>query len=411
MERMSRYVLIFISIVTSAVILPKLYWLAFEKPLKVPFVMYSCTDNDFMIFNTEQNTQTDSRGNTYSREEYEQKLPLFYAKQLLVSGTMPDSINGVAIDMFDLSKAKSNFTYNPRFMNSPASELNPLYESESGRVSIEIAEDYFRINWRIEFINASTNQINEEKSQIFSAALYRKGFDFPAKSISGLVTRIKSCDEGYFIVDSSDQLFHLKMTEGKPYVRKIEIPKDLRFKFISCVDFKDKKYYAYLFSDKNEIYILTQDLYELIKLPIEGFDPDNCELRIFGDLFHYHVAVQSENHLKVDVLNYSDYQKITTYEYDWLKRSELSTGKIAATIFPAQISMSKENSKFTGFYFERSVGYLWIFVNLTFALLHILILIRQKAQLRRNIPDLLVVTIGGIFGFIAVNTFPNKFTR
>jgi hypothetical protein len=123
------------------------------------------------------------------------------------------------------------------------------------------------------------------------------------------------------------------------------------------------------------------------------------------------VVIQSEDHLKVDVLNYSDYQKVDSYEQSWLKRSELQTGKVAAILFPAQISMNNPNSKFINFYFEWSAGYWWIFVNLTFAMLHILLLIRRKARLSKNIPDLAIVAITGIFGLIAVNCFPNKFSE
>lgn len=411
MERISRYFLVLVAIMTCAIVLPKVYWMAFDKPISTPFVLYSCTDNDFMVqYKTVKGmVREDTRGNNYTQKEYEQKLPLMYTRQLLVSGIMPDSINGVAMDMHELGRTKSNFRFKPEFMNAPQAELFPLFESESERATLEMPEDFFRINWRIEFIVAKTNQIDEVKSQLFSSALYKKGFDFPAKSISGLATTRKSCDEGYLITDSSDQLFHLKMLESKPFVRKIKLPEGLKFKFISCVDFKDKKYYAYLFSDKNEIYILTQDLYELIKLPVEGFNPETCELQIFGDIFHYNVIVKSDDHLKADVLNYSDYQKTGSFEKSWLKRSDRQTGKIAAAIFPVQLNMSAKNSKFTNFYLERSAGYFWLIVNLFLAGIHLFFLIRRKARLNKHIFDLTVVAITGIFGFIAVNFFQNKF--
>lgn len=391
--------------------LPQLYWMAFDKPIKVPLVLYSCTDDDFMIFQSEGGKIElfDTRGNKYTREEYEQKLPLMYTRQLLISGTMPDNIKSVAMDMHDLNKAKSTFRFNPEEMNGPQPKIYPLFESESGRANLEMPDDYFRITGRLEFIKASTNKIDEGKSNLFSGALSKKGFTFPAKSISGLPTTRKSCDEGYLIIDAAGQLFHLKMMEGHPYVRKVELPANLKFKYISCVDFKDKKYYAYLFSDQNEIYILTQDLYELVKLPVEGFDPDNCELRILGDIFHYNVIIQAENNLKVVVLNYADFQKVDTYEKSWLKRSERQKGKIAAGIFPFQLKMSDKNSNFTNFYFEFSKGFFWMIVNILFVAAHLFFLMRRKAKLSKNLVDLCVIAATGIFGFIAVNFFQNKF--
>lgn len=411
MERLSRYILVLIAIITCAVMLPQLYWMAFDKPINIPYVMYSCTDDDFLIRQT-QNEKVewiDTHGNSYTREEYEQKLPMMYTRQLLVSGTMPDTIKGLAMDMHVLNKAKSIFNFKPDAMNGPQPRLFPLFESESGRANLEMPDDYFRITWRIEFINASTNKIDEQKSNLFSGALSKKGFTFPAKSISGLPTTRKSCDEGYLIIDAADQLFHLKMMEGHPFVRKVELPANLKFKFISCVDFKDKKYYAYLFSDQNEIYILTQDLYELVKLPVEGFNADNCELRILGDIFHYNVSIQAENKLKVFALNYADFQKVDTYEKSWMKRSERPKGKIAATLFPFQLKLSNKYSSFTNFYFEFSSGFFWVIVNLLFVAAHLLFLLKRNAKIGKNLIDLSVIAATGIFGFIAVNFFQNKF--
>ena len=412
MEKISRYILVAVALITSAVVLPQLYWMAFDKPIPSPLVNYSCTDDCFMILNAQSGKVefSDSRGNIYEkREDYEKRLPLLYARQLLVSGTMPDTLRGIAIDMHDLNRANSNIRYKPEEQFGPQPELFPLFEAESGRANLEMPEDYFRITWRIEFINAATNKIDEEKSQMFSAALYKKGFQFPSKHIAGIPTTRKSCDEGYFIIDSADQLYQLKMMQGVPFVVKIEKPEELKFQYIKCCDLRDKKYYAYLFTDKNEIYILTQDVYELVKIPVEGFDQTTCSLRISGDMFNYNYLIQSEDNLKVVALNYNDYSVVDTYEKSWLKRSERKAGLIAAAIFPVQVRMSDRNSNFTNFFIDRSAGFLWIIVNLVFVAIHFLLLVRRKARLKKHILDLLVVTITGIYGFIAVNFFQNKF--
>ncbi len=411
MERLSRYILVLVTVITCAVFLPQMYWMAFEKPVRAPFVLYSCTDDVFMALNNNNGEITfeDNLGNSYTREQYEQRLPLMYTRQLLVSGTMPDTIKGVAIDMHELSKAKSKFRFKSEYMNRPQPVLLPLFESESGRATLEMPDDYFRINWRMEFINAANNRIDEKKSRLFSAALFKKGFDFPAKQISGLPTIRKAYDEGYLLVDSSNQLFHLKMINGNPYVAKVSLPDGLKFKYISCTDNKDRKFYAYLFSEDNSIYILTQDEYKLIKLPVEGFNPENCNLRIFGDLFHYNVAVESENKLKVDVFNYSDYKKTDSYSKCWQKRSEQPEGRVFAALFPARLELSSQYSRFAGFYLHLSDGFWWLFTNLILVTIHFLFLKRKKTRLNRQIFDLMVVTISGIFGYIAVNLFQNKF--
>lgn len=409
MERISRYILVVVAIITCSMVLPKVYWMAFEKPIRAPFVLYSCVDNDFIVFDGAAGKRFDTKGNTFTREEYETKLPMMYARQLMISGIMPDTINGVAIDVHEMNRARSTFRFQPEEINGPQIKLFPLFESESGRANIEMPEDYFRISWRMEFIDAKTNKVNEEKSRTFSAALYQKGFAFPAKRITGLPTTRKSCDEGYLIIDSANQLFHLKMMEGIPYVQQVSLPEGLRFKYISCVDFKDKKFYAYLFSETNEIYILTQDDYQLVKLPIDGFDASNCEMKIMGDMFHYSVIIEAENSVKAIALNYSDYQKVDEYRQTWLKRSERKEGRIFASLFPFQLSMTNEYSSFNRFYFDFSAGFIWVLVNLLFVGLHVGLLIRRKAKMHKHIIDLLLVAFTGVFGFIAIYFFPNKF--
>ncbi|HWR99790.1 MAG TPA: DUF4857 domain-containing protein, partial [Prolixibacteraceae bacterium] len=253
MERISRIILVLVAILILAMTLPMLYLMAFEKPVRKPFILYSCIDDDFFMMRPgTPNTFEDTRGNKYTREKYEQKLPMMNFQQLMISGVMPDTINGKAMDMHEIGRNRSFARFKPEDMNCPKPGLFPMFESQSGRANIEMPDDYFRITWRVEFLDAATNKIREEKSQLFSAALYHHGFEFPAKKIEGLPTTRKSCDEGYLVVDSSNQLFHLKMVKGKPFVKKISLPDGLKFKHILCVDFKDKKYYAYLFSEKNE---------------------------------------------------------------------------------------------------------------------------------------------------------------
>jgi len=399
--------MVFIAVITLAIFIPKLFWTVFEKPIRKPIVHYSCVSNQFMI-NRGEKEWSDAKGNKCSRDEYEQMLPMMFFKQLLASGTMPDSINGRALDMRAISKEKSFFRLKANEVDAPCSALYPLFESRSGRAQLELPDEFFRITWRLEFIDAATNKIQEEKSQLFSAALFHTSFSFPAKMISGLPTPRKSCDEGYLIVDSKDQLFHLKMIKGKPFVRKVDVPEGLKFRQISCVDFKNKDFYAYLFSDKNEIYILTQDNYKLVKWPVDGYDPATCDLKIYGDLFNYTVILEYEDHIKAIALT-PDYQLIDTFTEYWKIKGQLAEGKVFATLFPVQLSMESENSKFIRFYFTLSKGVNWVFFNLLLLVIHFIWLYVRKAKLKNHLVDLGIVAVCGIYGLIAVRFFQNKF--
>jgi len=411
MERLSRFILVVVAIVVASVVLPKLYWMAFAKPVRAPFVMYSCTDQSFMIMRMGQETTwEDSRGNHYTRDEYERKLPLMYCRQLMIDEAMPDTINGVAMDFHEISHASSYFRFKPDEMNGPKPKLYPLFESESGRAKLELPDDFFRINWRIEFIDAPSNRVLEEKSQLFSAALYQKGFVFPAQLIAGIPTTRKSCDEGYLLQDHAGELFHLKMIEGQPYVVKVDKPEGLHFKYISCVDFKDKYSYAYLFSDQNEIYVLTQDEYQLIRLSVENFDPGNCSLKIYGDLFNYHVVVEAEDHVFVQILD-RQFKKTDEYSESWLKRSERTEGKVFTSIFPWQLSMTDNDSGFVRFYGQMSPGMTWLILNLLLTGFYFIHSRKERRYKKAPLVDYLIVAVAGVFGLIAVLVFPPSFYK
>jgi hypothetical protein len=408
MVKFSRYILVLSTILALAISLPGLYWTAFDKPVRKPFIMYSCTENDFMILrNSEKTVREDTRGNTYTREQYEERLPFMYLRQLMISGTMKDTINGKVLDVHEINMNKSFFSFKPTDMVTPVTGLYPLFESQSGRANIEMPEDFFRITWRMEFIEAKTDMVAEEKSRMFSAALFKKGFEFPALSIAGIPTTRKSCDEGYLVTDNKNGLFHVKMVKGKPYVRKIDIPAGLIFKHIACVDFKDLKYYAYLFDTMGEIYILTQEDYELIRFPAGNFHPEQEELRIYGDLFNYNVIISGDGFVRAVVLD-KEYRKIREYNEKWPVRSETVVGKTFAWLFPGQLSLTNEDSNFIRFYFTLSKGFKWLIISTLLLIIHFLTL-RKKNKISRHWVDFGLIMVSGIFGFIAVKVFPNKF--
>ena len=251
MVKISRYILVFVAIIGLSIVLPQFYRMAFEKPSSPPFILYSCIDHDFMIYRSKADEKwTNSKGTKLTREAYEKKLPLIYTRQLVIDDTMPDTINGQKINIQHAGTFRSTFRIKPDEIHAPRPKLYPLFESQSGRANLEMPNDFFRITWRMEFIDAKTNKILEEKSRMFSAVLYNRGFKFPAKSINGIPTTRKSCDEGYLVIDSADQLFHVKMEKGVPFVRKVELPEGMKFKTIECVDFSDKRVrYSDMFND------------------------------------------------------------------------------------------------------------------------------------------------------------------
>lgn len=349
----------------------------------------------------------DSKGNSYSRDEYERKLPMLYYVQLASTGKMPDSINGVELDMHTIRKASSNYTFQPKNMDGPQPGLYPLFESESGRVTLEMPNDFFRIKERLEFIDTKTNKVSKEKSTLFSSTLEKRGFTYPARIIAGIPTVKKSCDEGYLITDAREQLYHLKMIEGKPFVKKIILPEGLTFKWIECVDFPNKRYYAYLISSLNKVFVLMQDTYELKQLPVEGFNAETDDLKIYGDLFNYNIITEGESYVKVVALD-NRFDKIDQYAEKWDDRYHRLEGKIFKYLFPFEINLKNDTSKYIDFRLNFAVGFNWIFLSLLLIFVEIFRSAREKKPVKHHLIDLFIIAFTGVFGFIAVNIFPNK---
>ena len=128
----------------------------------------------------------------------------------------------------------------------------------------------FRLKENIEFIDMATNRVDEQKSARFQQALEKAGFAFPAQWVAGIPTSQKSYDEGYFALDSEGHLFHVKMTNGKPFV------KDTKVRDISCMlpmEIENRSLYGFLFDTHHTLYYLSTDGYRLVKV-LDDVDPD-----------------------------------------------------------------------------------------------------------------------------------------
>ena len=80
----------------------------------------------------------------------------------------------------------------------------------------------------------------------------------------------------------------------------------------------------------------------------------------------------------------------------------LPAGLFAAAFFPFQVTLSEAGSGYINLYTEWSSGLHWV-VNLIFFALTLLLMLRRSAKLKLAWPELLIVALTGIYGFIAVH--------
>jgi hypothetical protein len=200
------------------------------------------------------------------------------------------------------------------------------------------------------------------------------------------------------------------MVKGEPYVIRIETPEDLDIVYIEAVDLRSREFYCYLFTRNQGIFVVMDEVYDLQRLPIDGFNPAVHSLRINADLFNKCLNIYGENWMEAIAVD-DMYRVVGTYGERWEGLYERPDGKMFATLFPFEIRMRDENSSYIRFYFKPSPGFRWIFVNLLALAFAVLLILRRRWPLKSNITDLVITAVTGVYGLIATQFFPNKFGK
>ena len=407
MIKVSRYILILLAIFTLSAFLPDFFRTTFERHVPVPFVMYSSVSHQFVIRKAEDGKTLyyDSEGRHFNRSQYEQQLPLFHFRQLMTDGLMPDSLFGKPVDVLEINNANFFSRITPSDIDAPQAGLYPLFESESGRVALEKPDDYFRINNKgIEFIDPASNGIKPGKSELFTRVLKKKGMTFPVRMIAGIPTIRKKYDQGYFIVDKQEHLFHLKMEKGLPYCVEIPLPEDFHILHIDCTDFRNREFYGYIITSDNHVFVLQTDTYHIINWPIKHYNARTDKLSLRGNLDSRLAIIDKPD----DVYAYaSNRQYILQNEFHEKLAPSFSRGAqiVNGLLFPFRIESGPATSDFHRIMIQFPKNVLFIIGNLFFLLLYLVIFFARKRK-RLVIAELVIILLTGLYGFLGVLLLP-----
>ncbi|WP_127130527.1 DUF4857 domain-containing protein [Pseudoflavitalea rhizosphaerae] len=406
--KISRYLLVVLAVITFAYVLPSIYNVLFDTRINAPYITYSTTHKEYFaaLWQDGKPVFTDRHGKTYTQQQFMENTPIENYAYHLSKGTYLDSFAGMRLDPRQLQRESFFSWLELSQLNTPVYGIYPLFESQP-EFGLSFSRDYFRIGKRIEFIDAKTNKLNEAKSRKFNEVLQKEGFSYPAKLAAGLPTLMKKRDEGWFIVDNKDQLFHLKMIKGEPWLKKIQTPAGMQFRYIVCNDFDADEFYAIIITPDSKIYVLNKKDYSTTELPVEGYDANKTSAIISGNLFNKTVIARSEKGVQLTTMD-RDYKVIDKYFYPLPQKSEMAIGKVASALFPFQLQLSSPDNEFISFHLTDSNNWSWLALNLALVIITVILMRREGKTLERSIPDLVIVALTGIFGFLAVHIIPNK---
>lgn len=280
------------------------------------FTLWSALEEDFLsLGNYDGKMKYYSRGGrNFSEQQFDSLLPAFYVRQLVTDGRFPIEVKGVTVTPQLLVQHNFNFRVKPSDINAPQIGLYSLQESMSKRVQLEMPSDVFRLtDEAIEFIDMDTNSLDEEKSDTFTSALKKKGFVFPAAKIAGNPSTRKEYDNGYMLIDANGQVFNLRMTVGRPYVRLITTPESITPQHVFVTEFSDRANLGFMTDSENNMYVITKD--NSVKL-ISGlkYKPERDAITIFGNLFDWTIRLVTDTHDNYYAISADNYECISTKE-------------------------------------------------------------------------------------------------
>lgn len=397
--------ILFLSTLLMMWLLPILVNKLTYKPTRYPFVYYSTILEELSIidYSNKEFPLTGKNGNRYTTAEMDSLLPTLNYRQLASDGRLPDSIKGQEISLRILRMKSFTFRYNPSEIQTPNSGLYVLFESMPKRVGLTMPEDVFRLKNNIEFIDAESNTVNIAKSQKFQDELVKQGYSFPSRWLAGNPNPRKAYDEGYFSLDNDGKLFHIKMVNGRPYVKNTRIGEKIDIAYFSMLEVADKRFYGFLFSNQGDMYIIQNEVgkYQVMKLDIAPIDMKNDQVIIMGNLFDWTVSVNKPKGKLTYGLNNDSLKQIDNYSIS------LKPGKwdvFVKWMFPAYLTIESNNSDYLMPHFHYTGMYAFI-LNFILSMCYLFIFSETR---KIKILKMLYILITGLAGFMALLILPKS---
>ncbi len=399
------FLMVILTTLLAMWILPSLVQKMTDSSKNYPFVYYSSILKELCVidFYESQDNFYDIKGNEYPRASYDSLLPLLNFRQLMMNGTLPDTLEGQEVDPKVIRMKQLIFRFSPKKINAPQYPMGVLLEAMPKRMNLYLPGDYFRMDSEITFIDAETNQINEGKSARFTEELKRKGFTFPVKHYWGNPTTRKPYEEGYFCLDSNGELFHLKMVNGRPFVKNTGISKELNIKWFSMQEVSDKRFYGFLFGEKGEVGILEstdEGGYRFVKMDIRPFDLEKDELTVLGNMLYWSVKVIDDKGAYSYGLDMKTLKSLSSYHQE---KAVTLWDTLSEWLFFCKVSPDSSDNAYVSLYWE---GVSWKALALNGILALLFFGLYRKMPLHGKLSIAFYLLLVGLPGLLALVVLP-----
>lgn len=418
MKNLSIICFILLIVFLSAVYLPMIYRAVFFKDVEKTHLFYSPVLKDFIYKERIVGPVPDAvrekaedhhagilyqtrKGEILSRMEFEKRLPFIFYKNMDIWGLLPIQLDGRTFDKAAMKSGRRVMELKSAHISGkfPETRVWPLLESNPGQARLVFPEDRFRMtDRRMEFINADVNRVDEDLTRTFTRALTDSGFVFPARSVNGRFTVLKSFDEGVFLVDHDYRVFHVKRVDGKPWVIQTPISPSIQPRQINISESKEKEYYGLLLDHQGRVHLVSYDNYRLIPLPLAGYHPSAMDLKlIFNPL--YVTAVYSDEMTIHAVAMDRDFNLLARVSHIMSRATTTRVRQTYAALFPFVVQFQSPNSGFMSFAVSCS-GFSGL-IGIGLSLLIYGVWMRRRLR-RIRIWPVLLIAVSGIYGLTAI---------
>lgn len=370
----------------SAIILNLAIFLVANKVLNSQYIDYrvkfSPILNDFIVTKFDlKNRQTSHFVNDkiLSEDEYFYNLPFDFYYYLSSTKNFPPTLDFFENDT-SLITLNSQTTQIKRddYKNFP---LVGLIESKPKYLKLKYPDLLIDFEKK-EILNLNNLKIDSNKTTEFREIFHQ--FNFPLKNYYQNSTIFKSFDDGIFLVDSSDKIWHLKLINSKLYLKDTKLQKAPLF---IKVDENPRFEYHAIFVSQNELGLISYDDYKFIKLPINE-DFKSFDITYEVTPLHKIITLQNEKTIITYILNpnYSPFKK-HILNFDFQK------SPILAALIPLKIEIINQKYKII----LGDLSFEILILNFILALVFI-----------KNIRNFIFVLIFGVGGFISVLAYNKR---